>query len=352
MKYPTIKLDYLKALTDDTGLLQHTKYSIPSKKEGYTTDDNARALIACTKVFSCVQASSVTKKLIEKYLGFLLYMQRSDGQMHNFLSYDRRFIDDVGSEDSMGRTIWACGQCLDSKLPEETKLLSKDLFDRAFKIAPNFTSPRAKAFALMGLYYYKKAYSDDTNVSTNMRILGDQLVRQFEQQSSEYWEWFEPYLTYSNGRLPHALFLAYDATKEEKYLQTAIASVDFLIKVQIINDIFVPIGNKGWYKKGGERATYDQQSVEASSMTETAITAFLITKEEKYLQAANQVFAWFFGSNLKGLRVYNPRDGSCYDGLTPFGLNLNKGAEATVSFLQARMTLEENRLKIAASPTK
>ncbi len=340
MIYPPIKLDFLKVLTDDTALLQHSKYATPNRTEGYTTDDNARALIACIKHFSLFEDSTV-KKLIDTYLGFLCYMQRTDGKMHNFLGYDRSFTDEVGSEDCMGRTIWACGYCLDSKMHNETKLISKDIFDKAFKWAPTFTSPRAKAFSIMGLFHYQKAYPNDPNATLNMKILCEPLLRQFEQESSDGWEWFEPYLTYVNGRLSHAFFLAYECTGEEKYMQVASKSIDFLLRVQIINDCFVPIGNQGWYKKDAERAIYDQQSVEASCMVEACIAAFRNTGKEKYRDAAFRAFEWFLGGNTKGLTVYDRETGSCFDGITPLGLNLNKGAEATVAYLQARLNVEE-----------
>ena len=221
MKTFPIKLDFVKALTDDVGMLQHSKYATPNKKEGYTTDDNARALIACTKYLTLFNDTSV-KKLIDTYLSLLFYMQRSDGKMHNYLSYDRKLMDEIGSEDCMGRTIWACGYCLDSRLPEETKLLSKDVFDKVFSWASSFKSPRAKAFSIMGLFHYMKAYPEDQNVKLNINVLADQLTRQFELESSKGWDWFESYLTYSNARLPHSLFLAYEATGENRYLQVCL----------------------------------------------------------------------------------------------------------------------------------
>lgn len=343
MQLPKNKIDFLLALTDDTALLQHSKYSVPSKKEGYTTDDNARAIIACVKHSSLLGKSKLTEKLIEKYLSFLLYMQKQDGTMHNWLGYNRRFMDKIGSEDCMGQTLWACGQCLDSKLPEDTKMLSKEIFDQTFKQTSKFTSPRAKAFTIMGLCHYYKAYPDDRNISINIRYIGEQLTKQFERESSPEWQWFEPYLTYANARLPHSLFLAYDSAKEPKLLETAVKSIDFLIKVQSKDKVFIPIGNKGWYRKGGVKALYDQQSVEAASMTEALIAAFSTTNGGKYLQAAYQVFQWFFGKNIKHLEVYDPQDGSCYDGITQHGLNLNKGAESAVTYLQARLALEEKR---------
>jgi hypothetical protein len=336
----SIKLDFVRALTDDVGIFQHSKYATPNKKEGYTTDDNARALIACTNYFMLFNDTSV-KKLVDTYLSLLFYMQRSDGKMHNFLGYDRKLLDEIGSEDCMGRTLWATGYCLNSSLPEETKLVSKEIFDKIFAWTPSFTSPRAKAYAIIGLFYYQKAHPKDQNVKLNIRELADQLTRQFESESSDEWDWFESYLTYSNARLPHSLFLAYESTGEKIYLNVASKSMKFLINIQTINEIFVPIGNLGWYRKGSNRAIYDQQTIEASCTTEAAIAAFRNTQEEAYRKAAYDAFGWFFGRNLKGVILYDPKNGSCCDGITPHGLNLNKGAESTLAYLQARLNIEE-----------
>ena len=241
----------------------------------------------------------------------------------------------------MGRTIWACGYCLDSKLPEETKLLSKEVFDKLFCSISSFTSPRAKAYSIMGLFHYQKAYPEDRNVKVNINALAKQLTQQFEFESSEEWNWFESYLTYCNARLPHSLFLAYETTGEDRYLQVASKSLKFLINAQTINELFVPIGNRGWYKKGSDRAIYDQQSVEAACTIEATIAAFRNTKEESYLLSTYKAFEWFFGGNLQGLTLYSQENGSCCDGITPQGLNQNKGSEATLSYLQARLNFEE-----------
>jgi len=221
------------------------------------------------------------------------------------------------------------------------KLLSKDIFDKVFKWSSNFTSPRAKAYSIMGLFHYQKAYSEDQNLKLNIIALANQLTRQFELEASNGWDWFESCLTYSNARLSHSLFLAYEATRDDKYLQIASKSMNFLINTQTINKTFVPIGNRGWFKKGSKRAIYDQQPIEASCTTDAAIAAYRNTKDERYLEAAYLAFDWFLGSNLKGLSLYDPENGSCCDGITPHGLNLNKGAEATLAYLQARLTLEE-----------
>jgi hypothetical protein len=337
---PPVKIDFLKGLTDETGLIQHAKYATPCRREGYTTDDNARALIACTNYFSLSKKPSVNR-LVDIYLSFLLYMQREDGKMHNILSYDRKFMDEVGSEDSMGHTIWACGYCVNSKLPNETKIIAKEIFDKAFKWASTFTSPRAQALSTMGLFHYQKAYPADPNAASNMKFLGNKLLNLYEHASSNAWNWFEPYLTYANARLPHALFLAYECIGETKYLQVASKSMDFLTRMQTINRTFVSIGNRGWYKKGAERALYDQQPIEAACTTEAAVAAHRNTGKEEYRRAAIEAFEWFFGKNLQGLSVYDSRTGGCCDGITSRGLNLNKGAEATTAYLQARLSLEE-----------
>jgi uncharacterized protein YyaL (SSP411 family) len=339
LELPTVKLDFLRVLTDDTGLLQHAKFAVPTRKEGYTTDDNARALIACVLHYELF-GENEARNLIDNYLSFLLYMQRADGRLHNLLSYDRKFVDDTSSEDPMGRTIWACGKCLSSKLPTEKKLLSKEIFDKASGWTSTFKAPRAKAFSILGLFHYQRAYPQDQNSLQNMKALGNNLLEYYAHECSTGWNWFEPYLTYANGRLPQALFLVYSCTKEEKYLKVAKQSLDFLLKVQTINDVFVPIGNQGWYMKNGERAIYDQQSIEAACMVDAALAAFKSTNEEKYRKAAYDIFEWFLGRNIARVMVYNPETSGCYDGITPLGLNLNEGAEATVTYLIARLELE------------
>ncbi len=338
MELPAIKLDHLNALTDDTGILQHAKYSTPKRREGYTTDDNARALIACIK-YQTLCAETGTESLIHRYLSFLLHMQREDGRFHNLLSYGRRFLDDVGSEDCMGRALFACGYVLASPLPEERKRVAKELFDNGFKWVNNFTSPRAKALTIMGLQHYNKAFPEDNSLLRNTRRLTDQLCESFQQATSE-WQWFEPYLTYENPRLSQALFQAYASTKKDTYRNVGEASFTFLIKNQIIDDMFYPFGNQGWYRKNQGKALYDQQPVEASSMVETAMTAFHVLGDKKYLKVARVAFDWFLGHNSQNIWVYDPRTGGCYDGVNPEGVNLNQGAESTICYLLARLEVE------------
>jgi hypothetical protein len=338
-RIPPIKFDYLRALTDDTGIIQHTKFTTPNRREGYATDDNARALIVCTK-YHGINSDPEIARLAGIYLGFLYHMQKADGRFHNFLSYDRHFLDDVGSEDCMGRALWACGYAINSSLDKEKKLASKEVFDKGFPHVPHFQSPRAKAFTILGLSYYQQAYPEDQNLTLNIIRLIDQLLNNYNHESSSDWHWFEPYLTYANARLTQAFFEAYRNTKKEEYCQIAKESLGFLVENQMKNDVFVPIGNNGWFPKGGRKALYDQQSIEASCMTEAALTALQTTGDEEYRRTAHVIFEWYLGRNSQKAVVYNPETGGCYDGITPSGLNLNQGAEAIVTYLQARLELE------------
>ncbi|MGD8507066.1 MAG: glycosyl transferase family 1, partial [Candidatus Bathyarchaeota archaeon] len=217
---------------------------------------------------------------------------------------------------------------------------SKEIFDKGFKHTSNFESPRTKAFTILGLCHYYKTFGHDKNLSKNVLSLANQLVEGYQHFSSADWCWFEPYLTYANGRLAQALFSAYDVVANDKYLQIARKSLDFLVKHQIIDDRFVPIGNRGWYNRDGHRALYDQQPIEASCMVEAALTGFRATKEKRYQKLAHTAFDWFLGKNSKNVMVYDPKTGACYDGITPHGLNLNRGAEATISYLLASLELE------------
>jgi uncharacterized protein YyaL (SSP411 family) len=339
LELPPIKLNFLKLLTDDTGILQHAKFATPKRQEGYSTDDNSRALIASVK-YHQLYNDPVTRKLIDIYLSFLLYMQRQDGRFHNFLSYNREFMDDVGSEDSMGRALWACGCAINSNIPRQKKSAAKEIFDKGLIWIERFGSLRSKAFTILGLANYRKAYKQDQNIIMNLENLVEKLLQTYKKESSPDWLWFEPALTYVNGRLPQALFEAFRATANKEYLRVAEESLDFILGLQIINGKFTPIGNKGWYPKNQERAMFDQQSVEASCMVEAMLAAYRATENKKYREAAYNIFDWFLGRNCKGVMIYDPRNGGCYDGITSYGLNLNQGAEATVCYLTARLELE------------
>jgi hypothetical protein len=331
----------LKTFTDDTGIFQHAKLCIPKRAEGYTTDDNARALIATVRYYQLKKDPSM-KSLTQTYLAFLNHMQKPDGNFHNYLSYGRTYLDVDGSEDSAGRTLWACGCTIKSSLPNDMRLVAKDIFDRGLPWVWKTTSIRFQSAAIIGLKEYYQAIPDD-NLKLSVEKLGDTLVQQFMDQRKEDWQWFEPHLTYDNARLPQALFTAYSLVKKLSFLEVAQEAMDFLSRTQMIDGVFVPIGNGGWFKRGENRAFYDQQPLEAAAMVDAAVDGFYATKNQVYLDLASRVFGWFLGKNSRKVVMYNDESGGCYDGLSSDFVNRNQGAESSISYLLARLRLEEVR---------
>jgi hypothetical protein len=324
-------------------MFQHSKYSTIDRKEGYTTDDNARALIAALR-YHRVYGGQGSLKLSETYLTFLFHMQRSDGRFHNLLGYDRRYKDEIGSEDCMGRALWANGYALSSDISKGMRHMAKEAFDRGFATSHAFTSPRARAFTLLGLRLYHEAFPDDQNILHNIEAFAEGLMDQYRIEAQDDWRWFESYLTYSNARLPQALFAAYESTKEPSYLKAAKNSLDFLIDVQVLDRNFIPIGTNGWFVKNGMRAIYDQQPIEASCMVEAALAASKSTGDAAYQETAKTAFEWYHGRNLQAVVLYNPETDTCFDGITPQGLNKNQGAESTLSYYLAYLDMKENNL--------
>jgi hypothetical protein len=339
IRIPPLNINYLKTLTDDTGVFQHAKFCIPKRDQGYTTDDNARALIAAVKYLRLKDDVEV-RRLASVYLSFLYHMQKPDGNFHNYLGYDRNFLDVDGSQDCMGRAVWACGAAMNSKLPMDMRLVAKDIFDRCFPWVWKSTSLRFYSFAILGLDEYYQA-TQNPNLKADAEKLGDSLVRCYHNTTDGDWQWFEPNLTYDNSRLTQALFVAANLTKKPKLLDVAVESMDFLLKTQMINDVYVPIGNQGWYKRGEQRAIYDQQPLEAAAMVGASIDAHYATKQNRYILEAEKAFGWFLGRNSRGLMLYNPENGGCRDGLNENAVNKNQGAESSISYLLARLRLEE-----------
>jgi hypothetical protein len=339
----SLSLNGLQALTDDVGMFQHTKFSTIMRKEGYTTDDNARALIAVLR-YNQVFNDQISIDLAKKYLAFILHMQKEDGRFHNILGFDRSFKDITGSEDCMGHALWACGYTLCSKSPVEMKQAAKEVFDLGLPVTRLFTSPRAKAFAVLGLCHYSQAFPKDQNLLNSIRELTNKLKSHFNDEADEGWQWFEAYLTYANARIPQSLFQAYNTINDSECLQIAISSLDFLIKTQIIGHVFIPIGTNGWFLKNNKRAIYDQQPIEASCMVDAAVEAYKATKKQNYKEVAKTAFDWYNGNNSNKIKLINGDTHICYDGLTPVGLNKNQGAESTLSYYLAYLTLLENKM--------
>lgn len=338
---PPIKIDYLRTFTDDTGLFQHAKLCIPRRSEGYTTDDNARALIAAVR-YHRLTGDPAMYQLVHVYLAFLNHMQKPDGNFHNYLSYGRTYLDVDGSPDAAGRTLWACGCTINSQLPKDMRYVAKDIFDRGLPWVWKTTSLRFYSEAIAGLHEYYQAFPDE-NLKINAEKLGDNLIQHYKDQSKGDWQWFEPCLVYDNARLPQALFLAYSLVKKQEFLEVAEQAMDFLLKTHTVDGVFAPIGNDGWYKRGGNRAMYDQQPLEAAAMVDAAVEGYNVTKKRIYLDVANSSFGWFIGRNSRGIMMYNAGTGGCYDGLGADYVNYNQGGESSISYLMARMRMEEIR---------
>jgi hypothetical protein len=326
-------------MTDDTGILQHAMSSIGDRREGYATDDNARALLATLRYHELLDGEK-NLGLARTYLGFLLYVQKRDGRLHNLIGYDRSFLDEASTDDCVGRVLWVCGYAQETSIPMDFKMAAKEIFDGSLVWALNSSSPRTQALAILGLYHYAKAFPEDENPRLNVIYLADRLCELYRQASAPAWQWFESYITYANPRLPQALFRAYQITGRNDYLRIAEMTLKFLAANDIVKGIYQPVGNRGWYKRGGKKALYDQQPLEASCMVEAASIAYQVTRKKMYSKMARTAFAWFLGKNSNDVMVYNPTNGGAYDGISACGLNRNQGAEAGLSYLLARLELE------------
>jgi hypothetical protein len=341
--YPGNRLDGLQDLTDETGIIQHTKFSIIDRRFGYSTDDNARALIAALRHHH-IFVGNDSLKLAKIYLTFLLYMHRSDGKFHNFLGYNKEYQDEEGTDDSLGHSLWALGKTMNSNATEEMKKLAKWLFDNSLPHARKCTSPRARAFTILGLTEYQQVFPSDKNIQHNICFFADHLINQYYIESSKNWKWYESSMTYANARIPQSLFKAHSIIGNKEYLKVSRESLDYLIDVQFKDTVFHPIGTEGWYHKDGVKSEFDQQPIEASCMVEAAIDLGQIIGIEKYYKIALDSFYWFYGKNTENISLINLNNFTCYDGLTKRGLNLNQGAESTISFYLAYLKLKQSNL--------
>ncbi len=336
---PEIKLNHLKTLTDTTGIIQHAKHSVPDRSSGYTLDDNTRALIVAAKHYDLTKDGD-DLNLINIYLAFIKHAQKENGNFYITMHYNNEFAKDEKSEDSYGRALWACGVLINSTVYDNIKDNAKFVLDNALKSLNKIESPRAIAFSILGLAEYYNKYKQN-NLKEKINFLADKLLKLYNKESSKDWRWFEPYLTYSNGVLPEAMFKSYDILKEDEYLNVAKESLDFLKDITFVKDKVVLIGHDGWYRKNGKRAMYDQQPVDACSLVRAFLAAYNSTKDKEYYKNTFFSFEWFLGRNSLNRRIYDDITGGSFDGLNPKEINLNQGAESTISYLMARLYIEK-----------
>ena len=338
---PPLKLDHLHHLTDQTGMLQHAVFTIPNYYEGYTTDDNARALIVSVLLEEAGNESATD--LSTRYLAFIWYaFNKETGRFRNFMSYQHQWLEDIGSDDSHGRVLWALGTVLRRSNTPTLYNMAGLVFQKTLLEILKTTSPRAWAFSLLGIYEYLQRFAGDRRANQVQEELAIRLLTLYQKSRSENWYWFENGLTYCNAALSHAMLLCGQSLQNNSMTQVGLESLHWLANLQRADSetgYFVPIGSNGFYKHGGERARFDQQPVEAQAMVSACLEAYRISNDDNWLKEARRAFEWFLGRNDLHLPVYDPTTGGCRDGLHPDRPNENQGAESTLAFLQSLLEL-------------
>jgi glycosyltransferase involved in cell wall biosynthesis len=342
---PVLNTDHLCAMTDDTGMLQHAIFSVPYTREGYTTDDNARALIVSTLLDKSggVEHCEDHRNLSRRYLAFLwLAFHPDTGRFRNFLGYDRTWQEDVGSEDSHGRALWALGSVLGQSQIAGLRGAAGRLFEAAVPAVLTFSSPRSWAFSVLGLQAYLDWFPGDRAIQGIRNTLANRLLDVYERSHCETWHWFETSLAYSNARLPQALILAGGRSKNKKMIAAGLEALDWLVATQHCGDpeIFVPVGSSRCFAEGTEKPRFDQQPVEACATISACLEAYRLTHDRRWTDEAHCVFRWFLGKNDLQVPLYDAATGGCKDGLHPDRVNENQGAESTLSFLMALLEMQ------------
>jgi len=343
---PSLKLNHLKQMSTNTGIIQFSKINQPDIHSGYTLDDNARALITM-----CMHFKQTGDKrsiyYIQKYLKFINLCFQPDNTFLNYVDRDNQFTDqnkDSNLDDANGRAVWALGYLVSLKgqLSQEILNTAESLIEKSLLHIGDIHSTRAMAFTIKGLYYHYKTIKSPKDLLL-LKTLADRLVQMYKHESNKEWEWFESYLTYANSILPEAMLYAWILTKETVYKEIAIPSFNFLLS-QIFNENGIEvISNKKWLIKGQEMGHFGEQPIDVSYTIMTLSKFYDSFCDEDYLLKMKTAFNWFLGNNRLHQIVYNPCTGGCYDGLEETHVNLNQGAESTLSYLMARLTIEKYR---------
>jgi len=349
---PALNTAHLSNMKDDTGILQHAIFCIPNSNEGYTTDDNARALIVSALLDEnpTRTAGQEYPNLSHRYLAFLwLAFNTDSGRFRNFLGYDRRWLENVGSDDSHGRALWSLGKVLGRSRDAGLRGAAGRLFEAAVPATLTFTSPRAWAFSILGMQAYLDWFPGDRAIQGARNILANRLLDIYERTHSPKWQWFEKSLSYSNARLSQALILAGWRSDNQRMIEAGMDSLKWLVAEQHRDDaeMFVPIGSNGFFIEGCEKARFDQQPVEACATVSACLEVYRLTEESHWLVEAQHVFRWFLGKNDLQVPLYDATTGGCRDGLHPDRINENQGAESTLSFLMALLEMQAAKVAIA-----
>ncbi len=344
-RLPELKLDHINALTDDTGVLQHAIFTVPNRGEGYTTDDNARALIFTVML----ERENVNLPLVNfsnRYLSFLEHgFNPATGRFRNFLGYDRRWNEAAGSEDCHGRTVWALGTVLGRSGDQGLRCAAGRLFELSLPAVVEFYSPRACAYALLGIQGYLDSYPGDRDAQKIRAVLAGRLLAMYESIRRPDWKWFENVVAYGNARLPQSMLLVGSACSDDRMVSAGLESLDWLTETQHsetsseASGHFVPIGSQGFYRQDGGKARFDQQPLEAAGAVSACLQAYRVTADSRWREEAWSAFNWFLGDNDLQIPLYDCVTGGCRDGLHPDRANENQGAESTLSFSMALLEM-------------
>jgi glycosyltransferase involved in cell wall biosynthesis len=339
---PLLKLDHLRHMTDSCGMLQHATFAIPNYNEGYCTDDNARALIIAVMLEEMGASREIDARLLgSRYLAFLGHAFNPEtGRFRNFMSFDRRWLEEVGSDDSHGRALWSLGAVLGRSRDASLRGLAAKLFERALPAAVETCCPRSWAYAMLGIGDYLRRFEGDRAAFHAVETLTGRLLERYTQHSTLGWRWFEDRLTYANALLPHALLIGGRVLDNEEMTEAALTALGWLAELQQSDaGAFQPIGSDGFYAQGGERARFDQQPIEAHTSLLAYLEAHQVTGDRRWVAEAWRAFNWFLGENDLRQALYNPLTGGCRDGIRPDQLNPNEGAESTLAFLHALLEM-------------
>jgi glycosyltransferase involved in cell wall biosynthesis len=329
---PAFNLAHIQRLTDDTGIVQHAKYGIPNLKEGYCVDDNARALILTILAYQ-QNKSKVALELLPIYLSYIQYMQCDNGNFRNFLSFRREYLDEIGTEDSFGRTIWSLGYLINNAPNNSYREFAKELFLKSVPHFQDLKHLRGLANTMIGLTYFIKAHPADQHIKDQLDNLAEPLKAAYRKNKQGHWNWFEEKMTYDNAILPLALMSYYEISKDQEAYDIAFESMEYLTQKTLIHGYLNPVGNDGWlFRDGPEMAIYDQQAIETMAMVLMYFKAYEITHDKTYIRQMYVSYQWFLGENILRIPLFDHETKGCADGLQTYGINRNQGAESTLAY--------------------
>jgi hypothetical protein len=339
-------LEHLIALSDDVGIVQHAAFDVPNRSTGYCTDDVARAFMVALAAAKLGPQREQALSLARRYLAFLFDAQLPDGRFHNFMSYDRAWLDDVGTQDANGRAIWALGYGVRFAPRESWREVCRAVLERALPHVPDLDHVRSRVYAALGLAHAAEASGGrPAELHELLRLLGEDLRERYERTAAPAWDWFENSMTYDNARLPEAALRIGMVLEDRGLIDLGLRTLRFYESIVIEDGLFVPIGNAGWYVRGGARARYGQQPLEATSLVDAALAAQAACGDAHYGLLASRGLAWYSGRNSRGISMVVA--GGCCDGLEEDGLNRNMGAESTLAYLASALALADPATKVA-----